>query len=205
MKKMFSLALALIMALALTVPAFAVEQDDAVNAADETTGQITVTNAVTGETYDLYRLLDLESYDKTAGAYATGMGVTKDEATGVVTIPAKETGVNLYVLDKERIPTGANAARVDMSDYDPNFNTFAAGELCKIQGFVANEKFAVDQYDAVKCIAGNAGKYAAVGTDGKWTIAGADTDSEYVFLGLHNDAGHTLALIECVKAVGKNA
>lgn len=142
---------------------------------------------------------------KTAGAYATGMGVTKDETTGVVTIPAKETGVNLYVLDKERIPTGANAARVDMSDYDPDFNTFAAGELCKIQGYVANEKFAVDQYDAAKCIAGNAGKYAAVGTDGKWTIAGADTDSEYVFLGLHNDAGHTLALIECVKAVGKNA
>ena len=49
---------------------------------------------------------------KTAGAYATGMGVTKNEATGVATIPSAETGVNLYVLDKERIPTGANAARV---------------------------------------------------------------------------------------------
>lgn len=142
---------------------------------------------------------------KTAGAYKTGMGVTKDEVTGVVTIPAKEVGVNLYVLDKERIPTGANTARVDMSDYDPDFNTFAAGEFCKIQGYVANEKFAVDQFNAESCIDANKGKYAAVGTDGKWTIAASATDSEYKFLGLHNDAGHTLALIECVKAVGKNA
>ena len=142
---------------------------------------------------------------KTAGAYATGMGVTKDEATGVATIPSAETGVNLYVLDKERIPTGANAARVEMSDYDADFNTYAAGEQCKLRAFVANEKFAVDQYDAAKCTAGNVGKYVAVGKDGKWTIAASGTDSEYVFLGLHNDAGHTLALIECVKAVGKNA
>ena len=142
---------------------------------------------------------------KTAGAYKTGMGVTKDEATGVATIPAAETGTNLYLLDKERIPTGINAARPDMSDYDDDFNTYVSGEQCKLRVFGANEKFAVDQYDATACVADNAGKYAAVGTDGKWTIAASTTDSEYVFLGLHNDAGHTLALIEGVKAVGKNS
>jgi len=142
---------------------------------------------------------------KTAGVYKTGMGVTKNEATGVATIPGSETGTDLFLLDKERIPTGINAARTDMSDYDNDFNTFASGEQCKLRAFVANEKFAVDQYDATNCVAANAGKYAAVGTDGKWTIAASSTDSEYVFLGLHNDAGHVLALIECVKAVGKNS
>ena len=142
---------------------------------------------------------------KTAGAYKTGMGVTKDEATGVATIPSAETGTNLYVLDKERIPTGVNAARTDMSDYDDDFNTYASGEQCKLRVFGANEKFAVDQYDATACVAANAGKYAAVGTNGKWTIAASATDSEYVFLGLHNDAGHILALIEGVKAVGNNS
>ena len=80
---------------------------------------------------------------KTAGAYATGMGVTKDEATGVVTIPAEETGVNLYVLDKERIPTGANAARVDMSDYDPDFNTLPLANFAKFRALLQMKKFAV--------------------------------------------------------------
>lgn len=50
MKKLASAALALVMALCLTVPAFAVEPQ---------TGSITVTNAVPGQTYTLYKLFDL--------------------------------------------------------------------------------------------------------------------------------------------------
>lgn len=54
MKKMFSLALALIMALALSVPAFA--QDVGTDAADKAT--ITISNAAKGETYTIYKLFD---------------------------------------------------------------------------------------------------------------------------------------------------
>lgn len=142
---------------------------------------------------------------KTAGEYHTGMGVTKNESTGVATVPTAETGTGIFVLNKERIPTGVNAARTEFSDYDTEFNTFTDGEQCLLVPYGANEKFAVDQYDATNCVAANIGKYAAVGTDGKWTIAAAATSSQYVFLGLHNDAGHTLAMFEVVGTEGKNS
>lgn len=140
-----------------------------------------------------------------AGAYATGMGVTLDDATAKATIPSAETAEGIYVLDKERIPTGRNAALTDYSDYEDEFNTFKAGEQCKAKVFYAGEQFAVDQYDATNCVAANAGKYAAVGADGKWTIAASSTNSKYVFVGLHNDAGHTLALIKVVDTAGANS
>ena len=50
MKKLASAALALVMALCLTVPAFATAPQ---------TGSITVTNAVPGQTYTIYKLFDL--------------------------------------------------------------------------------------------------------------------------------------------------
>ena len=50
-------------------------------------------------------------------AMTTGMGVVIKDAT-TVKLPAAETATNIYVATKERIPTGINAARTDMSDYD---------------------------------------------------------------------------------------
>lgn len=60
-KKLASVCLALIMALALAAPAFAV---------GETDGSITIDNAVVGQTYTIYQILDLESYNASANAYA---------------------------------------------------------------------------------------------------------------------------------------
>ena len=59
-KKLASLLLVLVMALALTVPAFA----------EGETGSITINDAVVGQTYTLYQILDLESYNASANAYA---------------------------------------------------------------------------------------------------------------------------------------
>lgn len=59
-KKLASLLLALVMALALAVPAFAAGE----------TGSITINKAIPGETYKIYKIFDLESYDPTAGTYA---------------------------------------------------------------------------------------------------------------------------------------
>lgn len=59
-KKLASVLLALVMALALTATAFA----------EGETGSITINDAVVGQTYTVYQILDLESYDATAKAYA---------------------------------------------------------------------------------------------------------------------------------------
>ena len=59
-KKLASVCLALIMALALAVPAFAAGE----------TGSITINDAVVGQTYTIYQILDLESYNASSNAYA---------------------------------------------------------------------------------------------------------------------------------------
>lgn len=60
MKKTFALILVAVMLLSLGMTAFA----------DETKGTITIDNAVVGQTYTIYRILDLESYDTTNSTYA---------------------------------------------------------------------------------------------------------------------------------------
>ena len=60
MKKIISLFLALMLIASLSVTAFAAEE----------TGSITINGVSTSTTYEIYKLLDLESYDVTAGAYS---------------------------------------------------------------------------------------------------------------------------------------
>lgn len=59
-KKVAGLVLALVMVLSLSVGAFAAE----------TTGSIKIQNPVNEQTYDIYLMFELESYDTTANAYA---------------------------------------------------------------------------------------------------------------------------------------
>ena len=59
-KKLASVLLALVMALALTATAFA----------EGETGSITINDAVVGQTYTIYQILDLESYNASANAYS---------------------------------------------------------------------------------------------------------------------------------------
>jgi len=112
MKKMFSLALALIMALALCVPAMATEKVQGTNDTTDTDpeighytqGTITVSNPIAGETYSIYCLLDLESYSKTTGAYAYQVNSDWEDffAQDDVVYDAKEDGDTGYVvIDKD--------------------------------------------------------------------------------------------------------
>ena len=64
MKKLASVLLTLVMALVLTVPAFAAQEGEL------TGGSITINDAVPEQIYNAYQLLYLESYNKDAGAYA---------------------------------------------------------------------------------------------------------------------------------------
>ena len=59
-RRIASLVLALVMVLALSVGAFAAEN----------TGSITIDNAIVGQTYTIYEILHLESYDTTTNAYS---------------------------------------------------------------------------------------------------------------------------------------
>ena len=59
-RKLASVLLALVMALALTATAFA----------EGETGSITINDAVVGQTYTIYQILDLESYNASANAYS---------------------------------------------------------------------------------------------------------------------------------------
>jgi len=63
-KKLASLLLALVMVLSMSVTAFAAQEGDL------TGGSITINDAVVGQTYKVYQLLYLESYDATSNAYA---------------------------------------------------------------------------------------------------------------------------------------
>ncbi len=64
MKKLMALLAALTLALAMAVPAFAESGTASSN------GKITIDNAVTGTTYNAYRIFDLESYDTDKNAYS---------------------------------------------------------------------------------------------------------------------------------------
>lgn len=62
-KKLLGLLLALTLSLTLCLPAFAVSGVGG-------TGTITINNAAKGQTYTVYRIMDLESYNTDIGAYA---------------------------------------------------------------------------------------------------------------------------------------
>lgn len=59
MKKFFAVVLAVVMALSMTAVAFAAND-----------GQITITNATEGQTYTVYKIFDLASYNDETGEYA---------------------------------------------------------------------------------------------------------------------------------------
>ena len=64
-RKILSLVLALVMVMGLATTAFAEEGGETT-----TSGSITITNALKGETYNAYQILYLESYDAENNIYA---------------------------------------------------------------------------------------------------------------------------------------
>lgn len=137
-------------------------------------------------------------------AMVTGMGVVKEDSAMdlFANIVAEETVADIFIVDKERVPSGMNCLRGDMSDYDPDFVEIKPNEMVSLDKYHAGEKFGVDQYDETITeelamdtrIAWKAGKAT------KATIA-----SPYVFKGFHNDNGHMLAMIEVSDTAVANA
>lgn len=79
-KTLLSVVMAIMMLLTMIVPTMAA------SGTNTNDGKITITNAVPGETYKIYQILTLESYDTTGGAYsykATTAWKSFVESTGV--------------------------------------------------------------------------------------------------------------------------
>lgn len=126
----------------------------------------------------------------------TGMGVVKN-VDGTASFPAEATSANIFLVDKERILTGTNAARTNLSDYEDEFHTIKQGDFVKLPEYDFGEKFATSEY-ASGLNDSDAGKTLHVGVDGKWAVATAA--SIYRFEGFYMDAGaHKLAKIAVLK------
>lgn len=122
MKKIASLLLALVVVLAMTIPAFAAG-----------TGKITITNASKGQTYAAYKVFDLESYDTTNNLYiykvasewadfmTTGKGATwvkvDTENDNVVTWTAADDKTTKKAFS-EAVISYAEAKNISATDSD---------------------------------------------------------------------------------------
>ncbi len=67
LKKFSSFVLALVMIMAMSISALAAPVEEDPNAGE---GSITISNTIAGQTYSIYRIFDLESYNADTGAYA---------------------------------------------------------------------------------------------------------------------------------------
>ena len=132
----------------------------------------------------------------------TGMAVVKNESNKTFEFASAETAADLFFVDKERVPSGINAARGDMSDYDEDFTTLKENEFGKLIAYYVGERFAVDQYVESGLAVG---VRVSVTTDGQLIKATGTVDSKYVFKGFYDDNGHKLAIIEVSDIPAKNS
>lgn len=137
--------------------------------------------------------------DATCAASAacnTGMAVVKTyAASGETFAPATAGDGEIYFVQKARVPVGVQAGRSDFSDWEEQFNTVASGELALLNVYHDGEEFGTDQYASLT--ASDAGAYVTftAGVAGKV----ASGTSDYKFIGLVSEGGHTLARIIRVK------
>lgn len=141
---------------------------------------------------------------KAKAAMKTGVAVTKNYKTGTADLPSADTAENVYFVQKAPIPTGINASRTNMSDYDDDFNIVAKDEVVVLYQFSAGEEFATDATTTLTAEA-DIGKAVVFGTDGSVKAAPTSTASLYVYRGEYNDAGHKLAWIAVLDTPIKNA
>ena len=118
MKKTMSVLLALVLLLALSVPAMAAGE-----------GTITINNAVVGQTYTIYRILELESYNLTTNAYSYKATTDWEDFIKSADIKDKYVSVNDegYVTWVEGADAAAFAKLARAYAADANNNVTAQG------------------------------------------------------------------------------
>ena len=137
-----------------------------------------------------------DAMHKAKVAMVTGMAVVKEDSTTdkFANVTADETVADIYFVDKERVPSGVNAARGDMSDYDEDFVNIKANEMVSLDKYAPDEKFGTDQFVETDFTVATAIDTRVSFKEGK--AMKATIASPYKFNGLYNDNGHTLIQIE---------
>ncbi len=138
---------------------------------------------------------------KAKAAMKTGVAVVKNYKDGTADMPEAATSANLYFVQKATVPTGINAARTNMSDYDSDFTEVAKDELVVLYQFGPGEEFATDAETSLNATS-DIGKTVEFDTDG--SIKAASAASIYRYLGEYNDAGHKLSHIAVLDTAAAN-
>lgn len=138
MKKLISLLLALMMVLSLATVAFAAGE----------TGSITINGVSSDVKYDLYQLLDLESYDEDEGVYSYKVNATWTSFFNT------DEAKNYFKVDTQGYATWINAS----TDEDTTVAEFAKLALA----------YAKDHGISPVKSSENAGAFTITGTDGKF-------------------------------------
>jgi len=127
---------------------------------------------------------------KASEGMVTGMGVIKNRIDKTADIPQNGTVEGFFFVNKQRVPTGLNCARTDMSDYDENFTKVAENEFVDLYIPEVGERYGTDQY----VIDGLSKGDALMIKGGKFVKA--NVPSRLIYDGEYNDAGHILAVVE---------
>lgn len=109
-KKLFAMILAFVTVMALSVTAFAAE-------GSLTGGSITISNTVAGETYTIYQIAYLESYDVENGAYAyKANAVWADFLNSSEYVTVDDSGYVTWNLDDNETEANADDVRKFVTD-----------------------------------------------------------------------------------------
>lgn len=135
---------------------------------------------------------------KAAAEFKTGMAVVLNDADNAAQFAEAATSANLWFVDKERIPTGVNAGRQNLSDYEAEYVTVYAGDMVKLKKYLPGDEFATDAKGSATI-----GKTVEVGADG--LLADAASASPYLYVADYNDNGHVLMLIRVLDTPVANA
>lgn len=134
---------------------------------------------------------NIDAQMKADVAMKRGMFVQKDLATGKAILPVDQK--NLFFVDRDVQPTGLMAYEGEISDYDERLENIAVGDFVQLEKPMHGERFATDQFVETGLVVGG---YVAADTQGK-AIASAD-ETGFVYGGVYNDNGKTLAIVEVV-------
>src|SRR5690606_8700553 len=126
-----------------------------------------------------------------------GRLVTADYESGTFSNAATPTD-DLYVLDKEQIPSGVNVVFNYVSDYDAQFEDVKQGEYGILIKHVAGERFSTDQFVAGVYAEGDYLTCASGADAGKFTKAAADTKTKFKYAGTVTENGHELIKVQVV-------
>ena len=144
----------------------------------------------------------IASYKAGETTISTGMAVVKNETDKTFEFASAETAADLYFVDKERIPTGVNAARGDISDYDADFTTLVEGDFGKLINYLPGEKVATDAYVETGIASG---VRLSANTAGKIVKAATTVASKYVCALFYTYILHNLFIVEVSDTTGKNS